>query len=85
MADVIKFLGAPSDRPFAKPEAGGTDSLGFRLEFAGRASGPAFSIVALGRDVRTIGNVPGTVICQVLNFQQTSRTVTSGSNLIHLH
>jgi len=43
--------------------------LGFRLEFAGRASGPALSIVALGRDVRTIGNVPGIVICQVLNFQ----------------
>jgi hypothetical protein len=43
--------------------------FGFRLEFAGRASGPALSIVALGRDVRTIGNVPDIGICQVLNPQ----------------
>jgi hypothetical protein len=39
--------------------------LGFCLEFAGRASGPALSIVALGRNVRTIGNVPDIVISQV--------------------
>ena len=43
--------------------------FGFRLEFAGRTSGPALSIVALGRDVRTIGNVPDIGICQVLNPQ----------------
>lgn len=54
--------------------------LGFRLEFAGGANGPTLLIVALGRDVSTIGNVPGFVIRQVLNFQQTSRTATSGSN-----
>jgi hypothetical protein len=37
--------------------------LGFRLEFTRRASRPALSIVALGRDIRTIGNVPNIVIC----------------------
>jgi len=26
MADVIKFPGAPADRPFAEPEAGGADT-----------------------------------------------------------
>ena len=38
--------------------------LGFVLEFTGRASGPALPIVALGRDIRTIGNVPNIVICR---------------------
>jgi hypothetical protein len=44
--------------------------LGFRFEFAGRANGPALSIVAFRRDVRTIGNVPNIGITQVPNLNK---------------
>ena len=51
--------------------------LGFVLEFTGRASGPALPIVALGRDIRTIGNVPNIVICQVLILEKAVARVFS--------
>jgi hypothetical protein len=55
--------------------------LGFRLEFAGCTNGPALLIVALGRYVSTIGNVPSIVIRHVLNFQQTLRAAAAGKQL----
>ena len=54
--------------------------LGFVLEFTGRASGPALPVVALGRDIRTIRNVPNIVICQVLILEKAPRAVSSGGN-----
>ena len=39
--------------------------IGLCLKLAGRSSGPALSIVALGRDVRTIRNIPDIGIFQV--------------------
>jgi len=54
--------------------------LGFVPEFTGRASGPALPVVAPGRDIRTIGNVPNIVICQVFIPETTARAVTSGGN-----
>ncbi len=56
--------------------------LGCRLEFAGCTNGPALLIVALGRYVSTIGNVPSIVIRHVLNFQQTLRAAASGMSRI---
>jgi hypothetical protein len=48
--------------------------LGFVLEFAGRANRPALP-VALGRDIRTIGNVPDIVIYQMLILEKAPRAV----------
>ena len=51
--------------------------LSFRLKSASRTNRPALSIAALGRNVRTIGNVPSIGTCRVLNPQP---LVTSGSS-----
>ena len=51
--------------------------LGFVLEFAGCANRPALPI-ALGRDIRPIGNVPNIVICRA--HPNASRAVASGDD-----
>ena len=54
--------------------------FGFILEFAGRASEPALSVVALRRYVRAIGNIPDIRLGQAISLEQFPSAAISERN-----